>query len=67
MGVLQVEFPGNGVCVHFHLEGGIYRSEWELHRLGEVSLAPGGGWLAKPRGRPPEWSGLHRLNLLILV
>jgi hypothetical protein len=25
-------------------------------------LAPGGGWLAKPRGWPAEWSTLHRLS-----
>jgi hypothetical protein len=31
------------VCVDFHREGGIYRSEWDLHRLGEVGLASGGG------------------------
>jgi hypothetical protein len=33
-------------------KGDIYRGEWDLHRLGEVGLAPGGG-------RPDEWSGLH--------
>jgi hypothetical protein len=39
--------------------GGIYRGEWDLHRLGEVGLAPGGGRATKPRGRPAGWSGLH--------
>jgi hypothetical protein len=37
--------------------GGIYRSEWDLHRLGEVGLVLGGG-------RPAEWNGLHRLSPL---
>jgi hypothetical protein len=39
------------VCVDFHREGGIYRGEWDLHRLGEVGLAPGGGpgsWVEQP-------------------
>jgi hypothetical protein len=53
--------------LNFHHEGDIYRGEWNLHRLGEVSLAPGGGQSAKPRGRPVGWSGLHRLGLLLLV
>jgi hypothetical protein len=35
-------------CVNFHHDGGIYRGERDLHRLGEVDLAPGGGW---PAGR----------------
>jgi hypothetical protein len=35
--------------------GGIYRGEWDLHRLGEVGLAPGGGRAAKPHGRPVGW------------
>jgi hypothetical protein len=48
-------------CVDFHREGGIYRGEWDLHRLGEVSLVPGGGWAAKPRGRSAGWSGLYQL------
>jgi hypothetical protein len=30
-------------CVDFHCEGGIHRYEWDLHRLGEVGLVPGGG------------------------
>jgi hypothetical protein len=47
--------------------GGIYRGEWDLHRHGEVGLAPGGGWLTKPRDRLTGWSGLHRLRLLLLV
>jgi hypothetical protein len=38
------------VCIDFQCEGGIYRGEWDLHRLGEVSLVPGGGHAAKPRG-----------------
>jgi hypothetical protein len=38
-------------CFNFHREGGIYRGEWDLHRLGGVSLAPGRGRVAKPRGR----------------
>jgi hypothetical protein len=54
-------------CVDFHHEGGIYSREWDLHRLAEVSLAPGGGQLAKPHGRPARWRGLHRLGLLLLV
>jgi hypothetical protein len=49
-------------CVNFHHEGVIYRGEWDLHRLGEVSLVPGGGRPTKPRGRPTEWSGLQRLS-----
>jgi hypothetical protein len=32
--------------------GCIYCGEWDLHRLGEVGLVPGGG-------QPAEWSGLH--------
>jgi hypothetical protein len=57
------------VCVDFHREGGggIYRGEWDPHRLGEVGLVPGGGWAAKPHGWPAEWSGFHRLGLLLLV
>jgi hypothetical protein len=53
-------------CVDFHHEGGIYRGEWDLHRLREVSLALGGGQAAKPHGRPAWWSGLHRLGLLLM-
>jgi hypothetical protein len=59
MRALQVEFPKWGVSVDFHREGGIYRGEWDLHRHGEVSLLPGGGRVAKPHGRPTEWSGFH--------
>jgi hypothetical protein len=44
-------------CLNFHREGGIYRGEWDLHRLGEVGLVPGGSRLA-------EWSGLHWLSPL---
>jgi hypothetical protein len=33
------------VVFNFHPEGGIYRGEWDLHRLWEVSLAPGGSRL----------------------
>jgi hypothetical protein len=51
-------------CVNFHREGDIYRGEWDIHRLGEVGLAPGGGRPAKPRGRPVGWSGLHPLSQL---
>jgi hypothetical protein len=40
-------------CFNFHRELGIYRGEWDLHRLGEVGLAPGGGWQS-------GWSSLHR-------
>jgi hypothetical protein len=46
-------------CVDFHHEGGIYRGEWDLHRLGEVSLVPGGGrrgqatWPVSRVERPP--------------
>jgi hypothetical protein len=68
-------------CINFHCEAGIYRGEWDLHGLGEVGLAPGGGfhrlgevglalgggWPAKAHGRPAGWSGLHRLELLLLV
>jgi hypothetical protein len=59
-----VEFPKCGVSVNFHYEGGIYRGEWDLHQLEEVSLVPGGGWMAKPRGWSAEWSGVHRLSPL---
>jgi hypothetical protein len=55
------------VCVTFTVRGGIYRGEWDLHRLGEVSLALGGGRAAKPRGWPIGWSGRHQLELLLLV
>jgi hypothetical protein len=41
--------------------------EWDLHRVGEVGLAPGGGWVAKPRGQLAGWSILHRLKLLLLM
>jgi hypothetical protein len=54
-------------CVNFHREGGIYRGEWDLHQLGEIGLMSGGGWPAKPHGRPVEWSGLHQLGLLLVV
>jgi hypothetical protein len=68
MRALQVEFTSNSVCVDFHHEGGgIYRGEWDLHRLGEVSLVPGGGRPVKPRGQPIKLSGLHRLGLPLLV
>jgi hypothetical protein len=42
-------------CIDFHREGGIYRGEWDLHRHGEVGLAPGGQatWLADWVERPP--------------
>jgi hypothetical protein len=49
-----VEFAMCGLCVNFHHEGDIYISEWHLHRLGEVSLALGGG-------RSPRCCGLHNL------
>jgi hypothetical protein len=62
-----VEFPKCGVCVDFHHEGGIYRSEWDLHQFREVSLVPGGGRPSKPCGRPTEWSGLHWLSPLTLA
>jgi hypothetical protein len=42
------------------LWGGIYMCKWDLHRLGEVGLVPGGGRLDKSHGRPIRWSGLHR-------
>jgi hypothetical protein len=35
----------------FHHEGAICWGEWDLHRHGEISLAPGGSRPAKPRGR----------------
>jgi hypothetical protein len=59
-------------CVDFHREGGIYRGEWDLHRLGEVSLALGGGrrpgvdaWNPRrgPNHRKP-WSGAKELGRL---
>jgi hypothetical protein len=62
MRALQLEFPKCGVCVDFHHEGGIYKGEWDLQRLGEVGLVLGGGRVAKSRGRPAEWSGFHRLT-----
>jgi hypothetical protein len=37
---------------------GIYRGEWDLHRLGEIDLAPGGGQTAKPRGWLAGWTDL---------
>jgi hypothetical protein len=43
-------------CVDFHCEGGIYRGEWDLHRLGEVGLALGGGWVEWP---PPTQASPH--------
>jgi hypothetical protein len=55
---LQVEFPSNCVCIDFHCEGGIYRGEWDLHQLGEVSFAPSSGRAAKSRGwlvSPTPW------------
>jgi hypothetical protein len=62
-----VEFLKCCVCVDFHCEGGIYKGDWDLHQLREVSLVPGGGWAAKPRGWPAEWIGFNRLGLLPLV
>jgi hypothetical protein len=50
------------VCVDFHCEEGIYMCEWDLHRLGDVSLVPGGGRAANLRIRPVEWSGVHQLS-----
>jgi hypothetical protein len=49
-----------------YLETGydIYKGEWDLQRLGEVSLVPGGGRAAKPRGWLVGWSGLHWLSPL---
>jgi hypothetical protein len=41
--------------------------ELDLHHLGEVSLALVGGRRPTPHGRPAGWSGLHRLELLLLV
>jgi hypothetical protein len=43
------------VMCRLSLRGGIYRGEYDLYRLGEVGLAPGGG-------QPIRWSGLHRLS-----
>jgi hypothetical protein len=54
-------------CVDFHRAGDIYRGDWDLHRLGEVGIALGGGWAAKPCGWPVGWGGLHRLGLLLLM
>jgi hypothetical protein len=61
MWALQVESPKCCVCLVISTVGDIYRAVGELHRLGEVSLAPSGGQSAKPSGRPTGWSGLHRL------
>jgi hypothetical protein len=57
MGALQVESPKCGVCPLISSVGGrgIYRAVGELHRLGEVGLAPSGG-------RPAGWSSLHQLS-----
>jgi hypothetical protein len=49
-------------CVDIDHVVGIYRGGWDLHRLGEVGLAPCGGQAAKPRRQPTGWSGLHRLS-----
>jgi hypothetical protein len=51
-------------CVDFHCGGGggIYSGEWDLHRLGEVGLVPGGGRAAKSHDRQVGWSGLHQLS-----
>jgi hypothetical protein len=42
--------------------GGIYRGEWDLHRLGEVGLALGGGRAARPHRRvvPKAWAKPHQ-------
>jgi hypothetical protein len=48
----------------FHREGGIYRGESDLHRHGEVNFMPGGGQLAKKRGRSAGCSVLHHLSPL---
>jgi hypothetical protein len=64
MRALQVEFPSNGVCVDFHHKGGIYRDEWDLRRLGELGLVPGGGRAAKPRAQLAKWSSFHQLSSL---
>jgi hypothetical protein len=54
-------YKGRTTCrvwyLNFRHKGGIYRGEWDLHQLGEVSLAPGGGRLA-------GWSGHYRLSPL---
>jgi hypothetical protein len=55
MRALQVESPKCGVSSHFHHRGGIYRVVGELHQLGEVGMAPSGGWSV-------GWSSLHRLS-----
>jgi hypothetical protein len=39
MRALQVEFPKCGVCVDLQGEGGIYRGEWDLHRLSPPTQA----------------------------
>jgi hypothetical protein len=60
MRVLQVEYPKCGVSPHFQCRG--VWAMGELHRLGEVGLAPSGGRPAKPHGRSAGWSGLHQLS-----
>jgi hypothetical protein len=62
MRALQVESPKCGVCLLIPTVKGIYTVVAELHRLGEVGLAPSGGRLAKPGGGPAGSSGLHRLS-----
>jgi hypothetical protein len=34
------------------MRGVFIGGEWDLHRLGQVGLVPGGGRPAKPRARP---------------
>jgi hypothetical protein len=60
MRALQVESPKYGVFIS--TVWGIYRVVGELHRLGEVGLAPSGGRSAKPHDRSVGWSGIHQLS-----
>jgi hypothetical protein len=53
MGALQVESQKCGVSPQFRHRGGIYRVMGELHRLGEIGLAPSGGRSAGRVERPP--------------
>jgi hypothetical protein len=46
---LQVENYKMSVVFDFHHEEGIDKGEWDLHRLGEVGLAPGSGRVVADR------------------
>jgi hypothetical protein len=53
MRALQVESSKYGVCLLIFTVGGIYRAMGELHRHGEINLAPSGGRPASLVERPP--------------